>query len=1202
MFKGTYFLKKLSYLRSASLQAGFLFFVMFLSACTAELEISDIQSSMPLFTQKPTAFSSSTSATFHFKAANSVIKSYKCSLDQSDWYDCTSPHTLSGLAHGTHEFRVQSLEAQGTLAGESSFQWTVDTDQPTLNVTQTPTALNNSSTAVFNFAAGDATSPIAGYQCKHTSGSQPTGNFETCSPLVPLVGLIEDVHTYSIKAVDEAGNLSAEYTYSWTVDLTAPAVQITAKPATATTSDSATFNFTNTEIGGAVFDGYQCKIDTEDYVDCVTGQSYPSLSQGAHSFSIRAKDTAGNTSVPLTYNWIVDSGAVTLSAFTIANNAPTIGLAYTTTQLTASSAFAAITSMRFSELADFSDAAWVPYSAAGTTTLKNPGGFKTIHAQVRNAAGTVSNTLSDSVTLDLGNPPLVYLTSPVGGQTYAPGATINIEWSCSPGAGPIPLAANPISLIEYTVDDGISYHTIATNRPNNLSATTGNHSWVVPSLTPAGQTISATTPLKFLISCVSDAGVVTSAISNAVNSQWTVLIGEPGNLSNGVHMNAADLTANATTGMYGFFADSLNRIYYTKFNSISTVNSETGLVSTWLGEPFNPLCDIGSGKFTSPMILDINESDEMLVLSLPCSQLARIRISDKTVLWSKTLPTITINSNVLNKEQASSIRYVKTGHLFYFSNEAFWMVDVNSTAKNPVLVMGTPGNCGTMGAVDTMADVSPIPCPTSDLYLTLVRPDLNKIWIQINGSTFELQQQGTYGKYKIAQVGMTTGTWNTFFNRCTQVSGLPGKLYCLRAQYEGNKIAYFDLATETWSASFNLDKHYKNMSTIFYMGAAKDFIYAFSTTTNELFKVVDDSGSFTSTMVAGVPFFTFGNGTDPSKTAFTQISSIAYEPASQYLYVRGPRHLRRLHVNTTVPGSETIDHIATGYHASAGNSSAYASLTISGTGIAAFSQIAGTPANLWSSYGMSTWDASTLEYSLTVGPYYYQATSAASAYPAVDVGQFNTMNTGYNLHSYRKIATFLPNNKLYFYGSSGLLDEANLWIFESDKDTGKITPVVGGAGAANYVGTDHGQNAWGAYLSDISGLQANADGDLLIFDGWRLRKVTIATESGSPKIYDITNFAALPNKPTIASWTHAVHDNATGWSYFVTQTEGTTQGQVWAAHPDEGFVQIPTAGWVLPSRLTTFRPITLQVTPLGLLLLDTTKKRILKTALFPTPL
>ncbi|AFY01932.1 hypothetical protein [Bdellovibrio bacteriovorus] len=1202
MFKGTYFLKKLSYLRPTSLQVGFLFFAMILSACTAELEISDIQSSTPLFTQKPTAFSSATSPTFHFKAANSVIKSYKCSLDQSEWYDCTSPHTLSGLVHGAHEFKVHSFDTKNALAGESSFQWIVDTDLPTLNVTQTPAPLNNSNTGVFNFAATDATSPIAGYQCKHTSVSQPSGSYETCSPLVPLVGLIEDVHTYAIKAVDEAGNLSAEYTYTWTVDLTAPEVQITAKPATATTSPSATFNFTNTETGGAVFDGYECKIDADDYAVCVTGQTYASLSQGAHSFSIRAKDTAGNISTPLTYNWIVDSGTVTLSSFTIANNATTIGLAYTTTQMTATSAFAAITSMRFSELADFSDTTWVPYSAAGTTTLKNPGGFKTIHAQVRNAAGTVSNTLTDTVTLDLGNPPLVYLTSPAGGQTYAPGATMNIEWSCSPGVGPVPLATNPISLIQYTVDDGISFHTISTHRPNNLSATTGNISWVVPSLTPTNQTISTTTPLKILISCVSDAGVVTSAISNAVNSQWTVLIGEPGNLSTGVHMNAADLTANATTGMYGFFADSLNRIYYTKFNSISTVNSETGLVSTWMGEPFNPSCDLANGKFESPMIIDINEADEMLVLSLPCSQLARIRISDKTVLWNKSLPAINIISNVLNKEQASSIRYVKTGHLFYFSNEAFWMVDVNSAGKNPVLVMGTPGTCGTMGAVDTMADASPIPCPTSDLYLTLVRPDLNKIWIHINGAAFELQKQAAYGKYKIAQVGMTTGTWGTFYNRCTQVAGLPGKLYCLRAQYEGNKLAYFDLDTETWSATFNLDKHYKNMSTIFYMGSAKDFIYAFSTTTNELFKVVDDNGTFTNFAVAGVPFFTFGNGTDPSKAAFTQISSIAYEPASQYLYVRGPRHLRRLHVDTSVPGSEAIDHIATGYHGTAGNSSAYGSLTILGTGIAAFSQIAGTPANLWSSYNMSTWDASTLEYNLTVGPSYYQATSAASAYPAVNVGEFNTTNTGYNLHSYRKIATFLPNNKLYFYGSSGLLDDADLWIFESDKDTGKIKPVVGGAGAPAYVATDHGQNAWGSYLSDISGLQSNADGDLLIFDGWRLRKVTVATESGSPKIYDITNFAGLPNKPTIASWTHAVHDNATGWSYFVAQTEGSTQGQVWAAHLDVGFVQIPTAGWVLPARLSVFRPITLQITPLGLLLLDTTKKRILKTALFPAPL
>lgn len=1175
---------------------------LLLSSCALELNLVD-EASVAFFTLKPATYSSTTTAVFQFNSSTLDQTTYQCSLDGADWYDCTSPQSLTGLSSGAHTFKVMAISSTGKTQRESSQTWIVDTDIPVLTVSQTPTALNNSTTATFAFDATDATTVIAGYECEHTSSINPSSAFTSCSSLVPLVGLNEGTHTYKIRAVDAAGNRSAESSYSWTVDLTPPSIQLTAKPAAATTSSSATFSFTNNETGGASFNGYECKLDSASFSTCVSGVSFSSLSQGTHSFSIRASDTVGNLST-LTYSWIVDSGVVTLSTFTIANDSATIGFAYTTTQLAATSAFAAITGMRFSELSDFSDATWVPFAANGTVTLKNPGGLKTLYAQVRNAAGTVSNTLSDNITLDLGNPPIISISSPLGGQNYTPGSsTIPIQWSCSPGAGPIPLATNPISSIKYTVDDGVTFHTIATNLPNNLTATTGSYSWSMPTVTPTSQTITASTPLKILVTCASEAGVVTSAISNSVNSKWTVLIGEPGNLNDGVHINAADLTANVSTGMFGYFADSQNRIYFTKYNSISSVNPETGLVNSWLGEPYTASCDFANSKFTAPIILDINESDEMLIFSYPCSMVARIRISDKSVLWSKQLPPINSISAVLNKEQNSSLRYVKTGHLFYFSNESFWLVDLNSTAKTPVLVLGTPGACGTLGAVGTMADVSPIPCPTSDLYLTIVRPDLNKIWIQINGSTFELQQQGAYGKYQIAKVGMTTDTWGSFFNRCTQISSQPNKLYCIRAQYEGNKIAYFDLTTETWSATFNLDKHYKNMSTIYYLGSAKDFIYAFSTTTNELYKVVDDEGTFTNSFVAGTPFFTYGNGSDPGKTAFTQISSIAYESTSQNLYVRGPRHLRRLHINTTTPGAEVIDTVATGFHGTAGNSSAYASLTVSSGGIAAFSQIAGTPANLWSSYNLTAWASSTAEQTLTIGPYYYQATSAASTYPSLGVGEFNASGTSYNLHATRKIGTFLPNGKLYFYGSSGLLDESDLWIFESDSSTGKIKPIAGGAGAASYVATDHGQLALGAYLSDIYGMQPDSNGDLLVFDGNRLRKITVTTESANPKIYDVINFATLTNAPTVANWNHAVYDESTGWSYFAAANNSAINqvAQVWAAHSNPGFQEISTAGWVLPSQLSTFRVINLAVTPLGLVLLDTSKKRLLKTSLLAAP-
>ena len=89
-----------------------------------------------------------------------------------------------------------------------------------------------------------------------------------------------------------------------TVDGTAPETTITANPPLITNQTSASFTFTSSEAGST----FQCSLDNPTtFGPCPPG-GYTGLSQGQHTFRVRATDAAGNTdATPAAYMWIVDT-------------------------------------------------------------------------------------------------------------------------------------------------------------------------------------------------------------------------------------------------------------------------------------------------------------------------------------------------------------------------------------------------------------------------------------------------------------------------------------------------------------------------------------------------------------------------------------------------------------------------------------------------------------------------------------------------------------------------------------------------------------------------------------------------------------------------------------------------------------------------------------------------------------------------------
>ena len=913
----------------------------------------------------------------------------------------------------------------------------------------------------------------------------------------------------------------------------------------------------------------------------VSNQSYsymwtsPGTQTNAGKLRLKLRDLASLEStveIPVA----VDDGIPVLDSIILADSVPLIAIPSVKVQTSATTSLSPISHIKISEDPALTGAPWINYnSGINFFDLTRTSGLKTVYAQVRSGSGQTSNILSSTVTLEFGTAPVVKVTSPIAGTSYAPGVTLNIDWTCST-ASSAGLAPVPINFIKYSVDDGISYHDIASNLTNNLTATTGSYAWVVPAITPSGQVVTTSTPIRLTVNCSSAAGIVASGMSELLNSEWRVLAGEPGNIYENLHISAADITSNS-----GFFGDSTNALFYPKGDAIMRMNPKTGMVQKWAGEIFSKGCTLaadGSGLTTTPRIIDIT-NDKILFQSVTCGTLYLMDIATKTLIWSRTLANT-----------SGGIFYTKSGHLFYHENFSIYSLDINSVASTPELVVGTPGVCGTPSSVGSPANASPIYCAGTSFEIA-VSPDRQKIWIFTpSDSNIYITKADSSSPYLI-----TTSPFASRLSRCVETSFDTTKIFCSSSVPVGTGIGVraIDLLTNTLTASHTIPVFKGVTANQARIGAGRNSFYA-TFTTNELFEVKYESSTFTSQLIGGGSFHVYGNGSDPSAVAFTKIAGMSYNDATKWLYVRGIQHLRRLHINTTDPLNKHVDSIETGFNSnSVPNSGAVYSFAVNVAGNRSSVTGSSTSGFYWRTVDLSTWDALNASLGNPIGFYYTGLISGA--YPTFNQ-TFGSTNVSATLRQdSMQHTTFLPNGNFYFVGSSDRNQLQDLWIWESTGSAIKMT--AGASGASGFEPSSDNTTAVGARLGAIHGLQPDTSGDLLIFDGDHLRKVTVATEPGAPKIYNLTDFSALSGYPGSKIWDHAKHDNTTGWSYFAkaASQDGLQPAEVWAVRPGDGWVEIPVTGILLPYYAT--KSLVIEITPLGLLILDPTKSRILQTDL-----
>ena len=225
--------------------------------------------------------------TFGFSSSESGSR-FACSVDGASFTACTSPHTTSSLADGSHTFAVRATDPAGnTDPTSASRSFTVDTTPPRTTIISglAAGAYTRDTTPTFGFAANEAGSR---FQCRVDAGA-----YAPCRSPRTLGPLVNGAHTFRVRAIDKAGNVGAAASRSFHVDTVAPAVTITgpATVKTVYTSARVRFSFKASEPVR-----YRCRLDAGTLKPCASPYTTPKLGIGRHKLTVRATDRARNVS------------------------------------------------------------------------------------------------------------------------------------------------------------------------------------------------------------------------------------------------------------------------------------------------------------------------------------------------------------------------------------------------------------------------------------------------------------------------------------------------------------------------------------------------------------------------------------------------------------------------------------------------------------------------------------------------------------------------------------------------------------------------------------------------------------------------------------------------------------------------------------------------------------------------------------------
>lgn len=365
-----------------------------------------------------------------------------------------------------------SVSEKQPVAGDGGIDAPVDPlAPPETEITSAPPEFSNDGTAMFEFTSNN---PEARFTC--SVDGEPA--IACTSPFSR--GLPDGTHTFSVRAINANGDGDATPAeHLWSIDTVAPITTLTETPPAADNSTMVRFSFMSNEM----FVTFECSLDGAQFAMCRSGDEVGPIGDGAHSFSVRARDRAGNVDAsPAVHAWQVDtstpdttivsgpSGQVASSSATFTFLSPDAGPGAVFECSLDGSAFAVCTS---------------PISYEGLAM-----GVHTFSVRVRDASGNYDPTPATRTwTADI-TPPETTITSAPSGTVGMASALIaftsneaNSTYACSLDGAPYAACSSPFSATNLA-QGSHTFAVFATDPAGNADATPATAAWIVDTVAP----------------------------------------------------------------------------------------------------------------------------------------------------------------------------------------------------------------------------------------------------------------------------------------------------------------------------------------------------------------------------------------------------------------------------------------------------------------------------------------------------------------------------------------------------------------------------------------------------------------------------------------------------------------------------------------------------------------------------------------------
>ncbi|MGE6757334.1 Ig-like domain-containing protein [Corallococcus interemptor] len=407
----------------------------------------------------------------------------------SDDWSCVSSVSLTS---GAYRVAPRSEDAAGNVRTGAFRDFTVDLDAPLAPSITAPVdgQFVRSLRPLFQGqteAQSTVIVTVGGVQvCTSYPSSQVTWSCGSTR------SLSQGLQTARVTATDRAGNISKETSVQFTVDTLPPDTLLLSHPQALDNQPSATFTFQGSATDVV---GFNCTLDATS-VACASPHSITGLDEGTHTFTVAARDAAGNVdSSPASFTWTVDRTPPEAPVVLQPTHGQVLGDA---SPLIAGSAEAGSTVWLVLDTG--APVGPLPVSAAGEwshevqATLAD--GPHALSATAVDAAGNASAPVSHTFFVDTEAPETAIDSSPVSPSNSA-SATFTfsstgggIGYECSVDEGSFEACDSPFTLDALTQGEH-RFAVRAVDAAGNVDASPAEHTWTVDLSAPSAPVITS---------------------------------------------------------------------------------------------------------------------------------------------------------------------------------------------------------------------------------------------------------------------------------------------------------------------------------------------------------------------------------------------------------------------------------------------------------------------------------------------------------------------------------------------------------------------------------------------------------------------------------------------------------------------------------------------------------------------------------------